>query len=97
MVLRPASWNKVIESNVPRTRARSCGGQNFLIPEGVNHRIATVINASANSIGWIPAIRVGRLVSVPITPPEASWPRKAGNCRITRIAPMPDMKPEITV
>ena len=45
----------------------------------------------------MPAINLGRLVSVPITPPDASWPKKAGSCRITRIAPIPDMKPEITV
>ena len=63
----------------------------------MNQRIATVINASASSMGWMPATREGRLVRVPITPPDAFWPRKAGNCRITRIAPIPDMKPEMTV
>ena len=30
MVLRPASWNKVIDRTVPKTSARSCGGQKRL-------------------------------------------------------------------
>ena len=51
MVLRPASWNRVIDSTVPSTSASSCGGQKRFTLAGVNQRIATVINASASSIG----------------------------------------------
>ena len=83
---------------MPATKASNWGGQTFFTAEGVNQRMARVIRANSSSIGWVPCTNAGISCSVPITPPlGVACPRKGPSCRSTRMIPMPDMKPEITV
>ena len=90
--------SSVREMTVPATSASSCGGTIFLRRWGVDQRMTMVIPASANSSGFTPATNSGRCCNVPITPPGGiACPSAGPNCSTTRMRPIPDMKPEITV
>ena len=94
----PPPLSRVSESTVPITRAISWGGAIFFTFAGVSQRIASVISARSTSVGRAFASSWGRALRVPITPPLGiACPRNGPICRITRMKPIPLMKPEITV
>ncbi len=86
------------ERIVPKTKATSCGGTIRFQRLGVRKRIAMVRIPNPNSAGFKVDNNSGRAFKVPIIPPSGpSCPSKGGICKITKMMPIPDINPEITV
>ena len=77
--------------------AMSWGGMFFLILAGVKNSINNVMANKAISIVTVLESNVGNAIKVPITPPPGElWPKAGASCKMIRINPIPDIKPETT-
>ena len=90
--------NTIIESKVTPTKATNWAGTYLRRCLGNKNKVAKVSKPNNNSLNFMLAKISGNEDKVPMTPPAgAACPSRGDNCKIIKMTPMPDMKPEITL
>ncbi|CSB28583.1 Uncharacterised protein [Vibrio cholerae] len=89
---------KITENRVTTTKATNCAGTCLRYFCGKKNKIPRVSKPKNSSLNFKLASKSGNADKVPSTPPPGEGcPSSGESCRIIRITPIPDIKPETTL